>query len=92
MAQKKSIAGLSEMYIQARPQILSLLSNEIPAVFNHIAATKQKMIQKFSMYLATFMDGLGVVWEEVNNKYKLIHFRHIDRGTAEKRKTKTPVF
>ena len=54
-AQKKSVTGLSVMSIQLRPQILSLLSIEIPTVFNHIADIKKKMIPKLSMYLTTFM-------------------------------------
>ena len=55
MAQKKSVTGLSVMSIQLRPQILSLLSIEIPTVFNHTADIKKKMIPKLSMYLTTFM-------------------------------------
>jgi hypothetical protein len=54
-ARKKRTAGLSEMCIQARPQILSLLSMEIPAVFNHIAETKKKMMKKLRTYVTTFI-------------------------------------
>jgi hypothetical protein len=53
--QKTSIVGLSEICIQLRPQILSLLSIETPATFNHIAETKKKIIRTLSMYLATFI-------------------------------------
>ena len=55
MAQKTSVEELSEIYIQARPQILSLLSIDTPSVLVHTADIKQKMIRKLRMYLTTFM-------------------------------------
>jgi hypothetical protein len=51
--------GLSEMSIQPRPQILSLLSIEIPTVFNQIADAKKKMMPKLRMYLTTFIKTRG---------------------------------
>ncbi len=55
MARKTSVAGLSEICIQARPQILSLLSIDTPSVFIHMADIKQKMIKKLRMYLTAFI-------------------------------------
>jgi hypothetical protein len=52
---KTSVYGLSEMCIQLRPQILSLLSIETPVIFNHTADTKKKRMQKLRTYLTTFM-------------------------------------
>ena len=55
MAQKTSVEELSEMYIQVRPQILSLLSIDTPSVFIHMADIKQKMIKKLRTYLTAFI-------------------------------------
>jgi hypothetical protein len=60
MAHKTSAMGLSVMCIRSRPQNLSLLSSEMPIIFNHKADAKQKMMQKLRMYLATFIQVLRV--------------------------------
>jgi hypothetical protein len=52
---KTSVAALSEMCIQARPQILSLLSIDTPSVFIHMTEIKQKMIKKLRTYLTAFI-------------------------------------
>jgi hypothetical protein len=55
MARKTSVAGLSEICIQARPQILSLLSIDTPSVSIHMADTKQKMMRKLRAYMTAFI-------------------------------------
>jgi hypothetical protein len=60
MAQKTSVEELSEMCIQARPQILSLLSIDTPSVLVHTADIKRKMIKKLRTYFTTFtVQGLS---------------------------------